>query len=273
MKAADFSGWRFVVSDFLLTMRTFLKVPQFFHRYELAKDLLRHKIILLALTVLGILLSFTFIKSLRDWVARFQADSILEVPAATFSTIQGVLDQNYNFFFQGSYKYLVLIVMELIIFQVALRTVEIVKGKKEKLTFGLFANAQIRMIKVSLINFLLENAFRVVAILLLGLVDLDVLEPGIVFAIQCFFLGHTIIDNYNEIQRLSIRDSYHFTKFFPGVALGIGTVLYLLLLIPIVGPLVGPLVACIAATLCMHKLDVDPERASIIGSYEQKELV
>ncbi|MBX2815731.1 MAG: hypothetical protein KTR24_07030, partial [Saprospiraceae bacterium] len=191
-------------------------------------------------------------------------NSVLDLPLQAAALAQGVVSENYRVFFDSSYKYLVLIVMELIIFQVAIRTIEIVKGKKEVLTVGLFARAQVRMIKVAAMNFVLENIGTFIVHAVTGLLGFEFLDGPLVFFVQCFFLGHTIMDNYNEIQQLGIKESYHFSKHFPGVSFGIGVVLYVLLLIPIIGPLVGPIAACIAATLVMYQLDVDKDRASIV---------
>ena len=115
--------------------------------------------------------------------------------------------------------------------------------------------AQIRMIKVAIFIFAMELIVSLGAKVVLSILGLSLVEGIILFLIESFFLGFALIDNYNEIHRMTIRESYKNTLRFTGVAAGIGIVMYILILIPFVGPIVGPMIGAIAATIMMHHLD------------------
>lgn len=84
---------------------------------------------------------------------------------------------------------------------------------------------------------------------------MEFMKPVLVFAVQCYYLGFTIVDNYNEQFGLSIKDSAKYTyQNHLGVALGVGLILNILLFIPVLGVVVGPLLSAVTATLVMYQL-------------------
>ncbi|MBK8505119.1 MAG: hypothetical protein IPL46_24685 [Saprospiraceae bacterium] len=109
------------------------------------------------------------------------------------------------------------------------------------------------MIKVSIFTFAMELVASIAIKVVLSILGFDLIKGVLLFLTQCFFLGFVMIDNYNEIHHLEIKESYKHTLKYAGVAVGIGIVLYVLIIIPVIGPFAGPMIAAIAATLVMHE--------------------
>ena len=161
----------------------------------------------------------------------------------------------YEFLFLGSMKYIVMALVEVIIFHVSRRTLEIIAEKKGDTSFDAFFKAQLRMLGVIIRAWVLEMIFTTfISVVFKVFGTLSFLEPILVFGVQCYFLGFIVLDNYIEQFELSVKESFKYGKDYIGVSLGIGVVLHFLLMIPIVGSLVGPFLAAITVTLVMYKI-------------------
>jgi len=244
-----------ILSQFFRTLRTFLSVPVFVRDHKLWLGFARNRLVVIALLLLGVLLSFQIVNTLLDWWAQLKIDNPIDAGIQTGYLIGNLASSGYQFMFAGGYKYVVLVVMELLIFHMTLRTHSIVSGLQEELTTDVFLKAQIRMIKVSAFSFGMELVASICIKVVFSIIGFQFLKPIALFLAQSFFLGFALVDNYNEIHNLKIKESFKRTLQYSGVAIGCGIVLYLLILIPLVGPFVGPMVGAIAATLVMHNLD------------------
>ena len=205
--------------------------------------------------VLGLLIGLRFFSVLTNWWNGMEIRSPFDIGVQAASLVGDVFSESYQFFFAGSYKYIVLIIMELLIFHVAIRTNEIITGHAEKLTPGLFLRAQIRMIKVVIFSFIMELIVSMLVSTGLSILSMSLLKSPLLFLVQCFFVGFALMDNYNEIRGVGIRDSFKYTRNFLGATTSIGLILYLLMLIPVIGPVVGTLLGAVATTLCLHHLE------------------
>lgn len=244
-----------VIRQFLYSLITFLEVPEFVREHELWKGFARHKMVVLSMIFLGVLLSLRLVKIVWNWWSNLEISNPIDAGIEATHLVAEVATGGYAFMFAGAYKYLVLVIMELLIFHMTLRTHEILDGKSEALTPGIFMRAQIRMIKVAVFIFAMELIVSIGAKVILSIFGLSLLKSVVLFLIQSFFLGFALIDNYNEIHQLGIGESYRNTLRFTGVAAGVGTITYILILIPLIGPFLGPMMGAIAATLIMHRLD------------------
>ncbi|MEO1434520.1 MAG: hypothetical protein AAFV80_03235, partial [Bacteroidota bacterium] len=162
--------------------------------------------------------------------------------------------EGYNLFFLGGMKYVVLIIMEVVIFHFVRKTISILSGEEQEASFKAFVAAEIRMIKVSFIAFILESIFTFLAQLGIGLIGLHFLKPLVAFGIQCYFLGWVVIDNYFELYGMKISPSLKATKYYAGLSVILGISIYILLLIPLLGAFLAPLFGAVVATLAMYEL-------------------
>ncbi len=254
------------IPDFFQAVRAFIYVPGFIRDHQLWKGFTQHRLVVVALVFISILFSASIWQIVAQWWNQMEINQPWDLGIHFAGLMGDLASGGYDMVFAGGYKYLVLIFMELLIFHMALRTNEIITGQREALSAGIFFRAQLRMIKVSIFVFTLEIIASILLSIVLGIIGLSVLKTGGLFLVQCFFLGFAIIDNYHEINQLAIKESFNRTKWFVGTALGIGLILYLLILIPIVGAVAGPLVGMIAATLAMYSEETDQPIQLIVES-------
>ena len=173
-----------------------------------------------------------------------------------------VMKEEYNFLFNGSMRFLILILMEVIVFHCVRTTLEILKKEQESgATLKHFVDAQIRMIKITIRAWVMATILSVLTKIALGIFGLEWMQPAFVFVINCYYLGFALLDNYNEQYGMTIKESDRFSLRFAGVALAVGMVSYLLMLIPLVGAVVAPVLCAVTAALVMF--DLDKEHRSI----------
>lgn len=190
-----------------------------------------------------------------DWWNHTDASGPVQALASMGTLAKNVAFEGYDFLFVGGMKYVMLVLLEVIIFHICRKTLEILSGESSELTFNTFLNAQIRMIKVVIRSYIWEMIFTVLIKIVFGIFgSLDFLQPVFIFGVQCYFLGLVIVDNYNEQFGLTIKESFEFTKQFIGVAVAIGIVMNVLLLIPVLGAIAAPVIAAVAVTLVMYSI-------------------
>jgi len=131
---------------------------------------------------------------------------------------------------------------------------EIITDHSVDNSFAAFVKAQKRMVVVVIFSYAMESFCSVLLGIGLGIINLETIKPIGVLLIQCFFLGFVIIDNYNEIFHMSVKQSFRYTKHYAGVALAIGIPVYLVMLMPILGTIAGPVIGAIVATVSMNQL-------------------
>ena len=85
---------------------------------------------------------------------------------------------------------------------------EIVTGDDVDSSFAAFMEAQKRMVRVAVFSFIMESFFSVVFNVGIGILGAEFIKPVGIFLIQCFFLGYAIIDNYNEIFHMTVKQSF-----------------------------------------------------------------
>ncbi|MEM9919383.1 MAG: EI24 domain-containing protein [Bacteroidota bacterium] len=242
------------IKDFVLTIRNHQQAMHFIARHKLWKGLMRYGWVSKLVLFVGLIAGLKLFLILNHWWNSATGDSIAHALQSLGSLFKEVAFEGYEFFFVGGFKYLILIIMEILLFHITRRTIEIKTGKSQDLTIDAFIKAEIRMIKTAISAFILESIGTVAIGVVLGVIGYDFLQPFFVLLLQCYFLGFVVIDNYNELYSMSIRESERVTREFFGVAIAIGLVTYLLLLLPIVGAVLAPFVGAVTATLTMHSL-------------------
>lgn len=248
------------ISQFRQVVNTYIGVPKFVRQHRLWSGFFKHRLVAGATVVLGLVISFTLMKVTFSWWQNLSSGNIFNAGLQTPSLIKNLAMESLSVFYKGGYKYLILIIMEMLIFHMVLRTQEILTGVKEELSSGLFMKAQVRMIKVAIFVFIMEIVFKVVFEIMLSILDLDLLEGPLIFLLQCYFLGFAIVDNYFEIQGFRIRVSFKASRGIVGICVGVGIVLYVLLLVPLVGPIVGPMMAAVATTIVLNEREDNTTR-------------
>lgn len=206
------------------------------------------------LLLVGVVGSLGFISFMYNYWSAVPAVSTQSL--AGFGTaLGGFFSEGYDLFIIGGLKYVILILMEVVIFHFARRTIEIKTGDKIDTSLKTFIAAQIRMIKVVLFSYLMESiATFLVVKLAFSMLGLDALGPVATLIIQSYFLGFAVIDNYNEIYDMTIKQSYGYTMQYGTVAMIVGLVVYTIMMVPLAGAFVGPLIGAVVGAMTMYEL-------------------
>ncbi|MCC6723874.1 MAG: hypothetical protein IT258_05150 [Saprospiraceae bacterium] len=216
------------------------------------------------MVVAGALLSYQFYKDFYQVV-----DEVRHSQTSLSASLAGAISaERFKWALEGSRKYLVMIVMELVVFYFIQKTLEIRMGRRPDFSTKAFVDAEIRIFKVTFIAWMLEVIARFLIVkLALGILGFDSLEKPVSFLIQCYFLGFSMVDNYHECFDLKVSDSEKRTRGVAiGVAVAIGLVAQVLMVIPGLGAVVATMLGGVAATLAM-------ERFAPIGEAEHQAIL
>ena len=243
----------------------------FIRKNKLWEGLLQYGWVSKLMVVLGFVVSLKFYQIFSNWLSRSDAtDNPVVMIQNMGGLISDVATEGYDLFFMSGFKYLLLILLEIFIFHLARRTLEIKTGNKIDCTFNTFVQAEIRMIKVAIRCFILETIIVFVLSMGANVLGIEILKPLIAIAVQCYFLGFLVVDNYNEIYGMSIKESDHFSRQYAGLLLSIGLGAYVMLSIPLIGAICAPFISAVGATLVMHEYvgQAGPEQFSMESSTE-----
>lgn len=153
-------------------------------------------------------------------------------------------------------KYIVFVVLSPLLSRLSLRTEEIITGNTYKITWEQYKNDIKRAIRIAMGNFIIEySIFAAWYVFVLFIPDANILTPGFLLLVGCYFYGFCLIDYVNERRRLNIAESVRFIRENAGFSFGVGLVFSLLFFIPLdLGVLVAPVLGIVAATIGMHYL-------------------
>lgn len=212
-----------------------------------------YKWIGMLMVVISVLFSWYLLDDLRDHLS-WAWGNIGQLAPANISTDMGVFtnvidDKSKHTMFSGGTKYLLLILLEVIIFYFCVKTLSILTKEKSNPTFKQFYKAEIRMIKLMGWNFGKGVAAQVMISMALSLLGFKELTATAMFFVYAYFIGYAFLDNYNEQFSFKLKQSQTIIRQHLGAAFMLGLVVTLLLYIPLVGPLLAPVFGGIAASI------------------------
>lgn len=155
------------------------------------------------------------------------------------------------------YKYMVLIFMAPFLALLSERTEEIKTGREFPFKLGRFVKEVLRGILIALRNITLELMATVLLLLIATIPVIGLLSPFLIFLLQTYFYGFSMIDYYNERHQRSVGESSRFIWAHKGLAISNGAVFHLLMMVPIVGLFVAPSYSIVAA--CLSTLEIENE--------------
>ena len=205
------------------------------------------------LVVLAILLGLKFLETITKWWQHAEMDDAAETVASVGHLFQDMAFGGYNFLFVGGMKYVMMMLLEVVIFHMCRGTLEILTGKTSDLSFNAFYHAQIRMIKVAIQSYFFEFVFGIlIAIPFMFFDAFDFVKVIMKYAVHWYFLGFIVFDNYVEQFGKSIKESTTLATDYIGVCLALGLTTNVLLLIPVLGAIIAPLIVAVTVTLVMY---------------------
>ena len=206
------------------------------------------------LTFVAILVGLNMISNAFEFFSAVNEGALSVSFSGVTSFAQRLYQNSIGFLTDSGSRFLMLVLLEVIIFHASRQTLRIIAGKDSKSSFGDFLNAQFRMLIVSGFAWLMTLFAAIPVKIFFGIFEsLVFLKPAFLFVIEAFFLGFTVVDNYQEQYGMGIKESFEKAKAQLGINLAIGTVVRLLFWLPVLGPLIAPLIAAVAATIVMHE--------------------
>ena len=168
----DLSFIQLFIRDFSLTVNNYRKVIPFIRKHQLWKGSFSYSWVSKFLFFVGILLSIHFGRFLLTWwnsetlAMGFSMGHMAELTRETFN-------EAYHLIVSGGYKYVILILLEVVIFHFSRKTYEVLSGESDNSGLKDFLRAQIRMIKVILYSFIMETIFSIIAQVILSILGMQ----------------------------------------------------------------------------------------------------
>ncbi len=212
---------------------------------------MRHTWISKITVLVAVILSFQFFRVMINLLTGAYPKEEAGTGLMTFFT--GFEHLSNRMLLSGGIKYIYLILLEMMIFHVSVKTLEVLTGKEIPTTLNQFIDAQVRMIKVSIRNWIFELLCTILIAIALGILGLSSVKYILIGLLQFYLLGFAFIDNYSEMFGLSIKMSSRLVFKHIGAAVVIGLTAYVLFMIPGVGPILAPFICAVAATTYLYK--------------------
>ncbi len=242
----------------------------FFKTHKLWKGIFQHKWILLLTVILSVLFTFVLFSDLYDIMFTTQelAETGIDSDEGANSKTKSVNKETAIF---GGSKFLFLIMLEVVIFHFSVKTLEILNNEKYKTTFGMFLKAEIRMVRVLIRGAIQSLIVQVILSIVLFFSSVDFILPFLMFIVHSYFIGLAFFDNYNEQQKLNIKESDICIRHHSGAATTLGVAASLGLMIPIIGPLAVPVFGAITANIYGFRYHIDnsPQHTQVTEPLEE----
>jgi len=249
-----------LLNDFLLGIRSYFDAHKLIRKNNLWGYVLLPGLINLVLFGFTIWIGWEYSKKLTTWL--MEIIGIEAVAVASWGFIKMVV--HYLFlllfrlmsllFYLFIYKYVVLIIMSPVLAILSEKTDAIISGNHYPFNLRQFVKDVMRGVFIALRNLGIELFLIVVLFFTSYIPVIGLLSPVLIFIVECYFYGFSMIDYSNERQKLTIRQSTAFIGRHKGVAIANGAMFYLLFLVPLFGLMVAPSYGVVAATIAEDKI-------------------
>lgn len=224
-----------------------MKTSSFIVNARLWDGFFRQRLVIMVSLLAAIIIPYSVYELAKSKITSSEVvDSSRQSLAAMHNAV------SWSSLFDGTNKYLVLILIQMLVVYFSNRTIEYLSGVKISMTANELFKSQIRVIVVSVRNWVIELVIGIVIAIIIGIFGPSWLEDVMKFIVGCFFVGYLFIDNYNFTFGLTVKDSFSIVKKHAGAALIVGFVAKVLLLLPVIGSLFVSLICSVAATWYMH---------------------
>lgn len=159
------------------------------------------------------------------------------------------------FIYLKIYRYTILILMAPVLAIMAQKLHSITYGKHQSFKAKKLIADTLRGIGIAVNNMMRE--LLLTAVILIFAVIIPIISPFaplLIFAIESYYYGFSMIDYFNELENLSAKQSRQMIWSHRALALGNGAMFNILLLIPVIGVMTAPLVALTASHLSLVKV-------------------
>lgn len=247
-------------NEFIIGWRAFGVAHKYVIHHKMWKYLLLpgifHLILLIGITVLAWKLSDNITDFIFSWLGIERINENAQWLKTTLHyLLLFTIRIAFIMLYLSIYKYIVLFIMAPIFAYVSEITEEKLTGKTFPFNLGRFIKDVLRGMLVALRNMSIEAIWLLFLFIFSFIPVIGLLSVLIIFIIQSYFYGFSMIDYYHERHQYSIKDGIKYVRRHKGLAIGIGAAFHLMMLIPIVGWIAAPVYASMAGTIAIHKLE------------------
>ncbi len=243
------------VAQFIRTLRTHQRAFFFIREHRLWEGFWNYGWVSRFLVFVAMIMGLKFISIFINWVNKASHSDATQMMSVASGMFNELYESTFKDLLSGNMHFVMLILLEVIIFHVTRRTLEQLFGDLPDPTLKDFIRAQVRMFVVGIVAVVLGKIVTALLGIPLGMMGIwDMSKPVVSKIVEFYFLGFAVIDNYNEQFHLKIKESLKYSLHYMGVSLAVGIVLYVIMAIPIIGPIAGPILASVTATLVMYEV-------------------
>jgi CysZ protein len=248
-----------MLKEIVISIESFFDAHRFIKNHRLWKWILIPGILYCILFVFGMYFFWTssneaiewmFLKSgIKIWLGR------MEEGWFSFFFIVGQIIFRFILllFYFSLFKFFFLILGSPVFAYLSEKTESILENKDFPFSFSQLLKDILRAVKIAIRNFFWQTIYMI-ALLILSFIPLaGWIAPLIVFFLDSFYLGFSMLDYSCERNKLSATESIDFVNRHKGLAIGNGMVFYSMHIVPVIGWLFAPSYAVVAATLSLHK--------------------
>ncbi len=243
--------------DFQLGLKKLNRTPEFIQKHKLWHGFWNYGWATLFLVVGGLVIISRFMTYFSHILESFQRTDISHLGTSIGTLFSEISAETYSLAVDSSFKWIILILMEVVIFHAVRKTLAILSSEPLKeVGFDVFLKAQIRMFQLGIFSWVMEMVMTILFKTATGILGVTFLIPVGVFLIQSFLLGFTMIDNYIEQRHdMTMMESFKQSQYVLGIALSIGIVLSVVVWFPLIGVFVASLIGAVAASLAMYHIE------------------
>jgi CysZ protein len=248
-----------LLKEIVIAFQSYVEAHQFIVKNKLWKWIIGPGIVYAILVFVGIYFFMQSSNNAIDWLSRqIGLNDWLQKERNEWLSflfvMMGIMLRLVLFFFYFSLlKYLILIMGSPVFAYLSEKTESIMEGKDLKFSFQKIRQDAWRGVKLALRNSIWQTVYMFFLILLALVPVIGWITPMIVVIVECYYYGFSMLDYSLARQKLSPPESIRFIGNHKGLAIGNGTVFYLMHFVFIVGWVVAPAYAIIAATLSIYK--------------------
>ncbi|MBK8699338.1 MAG: hypothetical protein IPN29_07230 [Saprospiraceae bacterium] len=151
--------------------------------------------------------------------------------------------------FSRGFKYMVLILLNMLIFHFCGRTIGVMGGVEKPISFKSYLKSQVRLLQVGILSWGGEIVFGIGASILCGIFFNEGVESILKKIIEMFFLGYFFFDGYYDYKGYKIKEAWKGIIEHAAPVIITGAVTLLLLMLPYVGYFLSAYFCSVAATL------------------------
>lgn len=226
-----------------------LETFPFIIKNRLWKGFTKQKMALIFIVITSILWVWSFIRYFKtNNEARDAAN--FENSEIDSSALSNAI--SFDSLFEGSNKYVLLILIQMLVVYFSNKTIEILSNHKIHMTIKEMIQSQWRVIQVTVRNWVIEIIIGVGISIIVSLFAPEFFEDVLKWIVQCYFVGYFFVDNYNNTFGMKIKESAVIIRKHMGATLIIGLVANILFLPPVIGAIIASFICSVAATWYMH---------------------